>query len=181
MQITKTDLEGCFVIEPKAYKDERGIFFESYNKRTFEKLTNHKINFVQDNQSVSSKGVLRGLHFQKGEYAQAKLVRVLKGSVQDVVVDVRPKSKTFGNHFSTKLSEENNKQLFVPKGFAHGFLVLEDDTVFSYKCDNFYNKESEAGIIYNDISLGIFWETLEIPYLLSEKDLKLPKLKDLVL
>ncbi|WP_299115600.1 dTDP-4-dehydrorhamnose 3,5-epimerase [uncultured Winogradskyella sp.] len=181
MQIIKTNLEGCYIIQPKLFKDERGSFFESFNSKIFEEQTRLNLNFVQDNQSHSSKGVLRGLHFQKGKDAQAKLVRVVRGSVQDVVVDIRPKSKTFGAHFSIELSEENNTQLFIPKGFAHGFLVMEDDTIFTYKCDNFYNKESESGIIYNDVNLGIEWKSLGVDYKLSDKDLELPKLENLSL
>ncbi|TCK67815.1 dTDP-4-dehydrorhamnose 3,5-epimerase [Winogradskyella wandonensis] len=181
MQIKKTNLDGCYIIQPRLFKDERGSFFESFNSKVFKQLTGLNLDFVQDNQSTSSKGVLRGLHFQKGKYAQAKLVRVVRGSVQDIVVDIRPKSKTFGAYFSIELSEENNTQLFIPRGFAHGFLVLEDDTIFTYKCDNFYNKESEYGIIYNDPNLNIEWKNLDVDYKLSQKDLQLPKLEDLVL
>ena len=178
MQIKHSPIEGCFFIQPKIFEDERGCFYESFNKKQFERLTGQCVNFVQDNQSISSKGVLRGLHFQKGEFAQAKLVRVTKGAVQDVVVDLRPNSKTFGNHFSIELTEENKSQLFISRGMAHGFLVLENDTVFSYKCDNFYNKEAESGIIYNDKSLAINWNQLETDLIISEKDLKLPKFKE---
>ena len=150
MIVKETKLKGCFILEPQVFKDKRGYFLESYNQIIFNKALGRDINFVQDNESQSSKGVLRGLHYQLGEYAQAKLVRVIKGSVLDVVLDIRPNSLTFGKHLSIELSEQNKKQFFVPKGFAHGFLVLEDETIFSYKCDNFYNRESEAGIIYND-------------------------------
>ncbi|GGI56279.1 dTDP-4-dehydrorhamnose 3,5-epimerase [Winogradskyella haliclonae] len=181
MHLIETGLEGCYVLKPKIFEDQRGYFFESYNQKKFKELTGIDVNFIQDNQSKSSKGVLRGLHFQKGEFAQAKLVRVVKGSVQDVVVDLRPKSKTFGNYFSIELSEKNNTQLFIPKDFAHGFLVLEDDTIFSYKCNNYYNKQSETGIIYNDIDLNINWKEIGVKYKLSEKDLKLTKLKSLFL
>ncbi|SHG80919.1 dTDP-4-dehydrorhamnose 3,5-epimerase [Winogradskyella jejuensis] len=181
MQIKKTNLDGCYIIQPRLFKDERGSFFEGFNSKIFEELTGLNLDFVQDNQSTSSKGVLRGLHFQKGKYAQAKLVRVVRGSVQDVVVDIRPKSKTFGMYFSIILSGENNTQLFIPRGFAHGFLVLEENTIFTYKCDNFYNKESESGIIYNDVNLNIEWKNLDVDYKLSQKDLQLPKLEDLVL
>ena len=177
MQIRPTPLEGCFIIQPKIFEDERGCFYESFNKQQFENLTGHRINFVQDNESLSSKGVLRGLHFQKGEFAQAKLVRVVKGAVQDVVVDVRPGSKTYGQFFSIELSEENKTQLFIPRGLAHGFLALEDTTVFSYKCDNFYNKEAELGIIFNDKDLKITWNSLDNDFIVSEKDLKLPKFR----
>ena len=181
MQIRHTPIKGCFIIQPKIFKDERGYFYESFNKKQFERLTGQCVNFVQDNQSISSKGVLRGLHFQKGEFAQAKLVRVTKGAVQDVVVDLRPNSKTFGNHFSIELTEENKLQLFIPRGLAHGFLVLENDTIFSYKCDNFYNKKAESGIIYNDKSLAINWNQLETDFIISEKDLNLPKFKEVEL
>ncbi len=136
------------------------------------------VNFVQDNESQSSKGVLRGLHYQTGEHAQAKLVRVVKGRVLDVVVDIRKDSKTFGDHFSIELNSENKTQLYVPRGFAHGFIVLEDETIFSYKCDNLYNKASEAGIIYNDEDLNINWELSENDFIISEKDAVLPKFKD---
>lgn len=152
------------------FNDERGYFFESFNQKVFEKETGLTVNFVQDNQSKSSKGVLRGLHFQVGDAAQAKLVRVIQGSVLDVAVDIRPNSQTFGKHFKIVLDAISHQQLFVPRGFAHGFLVLEDDTVFSYKCDNFYNKEAERGIIYNDEKLAIDWTMPEKEFLLSEKD-----------
>jgi len=178
MQIRHTPIKGCFIIQPKIFKDERGYFYESFNKKQFERLTGQCVNFVQDNQSISSKGVLRGLHFQKGEFAQAKLVRVTKGAVQDVVVDLRPNSKTFGNHFSIKLTEENKTQLFIPRGLAHGFLALEDDTIFSYKCDNFYNKDAESGIIYNDTSIAIDWNASEKDFIISEKDSLLPQFKE---
>ena len=173
MKVTETHLNGCFVIEPHILKDERGYFFESFNQQKFSELIKKEVNFVQDNQSFSTKGVLRGLHFQKGKHAQAKLVRVIKGKVLDVAVDIRKNSSTFGKHFSIELSEENNKQLFVPRGFAHGFVVLSDEVVFSYKCDNYYNKESEGGIIYNDQFLNIDWIAQESNLIVSEKDMKL--------
>lgn len=177
MIVKETKLQGCFIIQPQVFRDKRGYFVESYNEKTFSELIGLNINFVQDNESQSSKGVLRGLHYQSGEYAQAKLVRVIKGSVLDVVVDLRSDSKTFGEHLSVELSEDNKTQFFVPKGFAHGFIVLEDDTIFSYKCDNFYNKNSEAGIIYNDTDLNINWKLLESEFIISEKDKDLPKFK----
>ena len=158
MRFIETKLEGCFVIEPTVFKDDRGYFMESFNENTFEKGIGKKIHFVQDNQSYSSKGVLRGLHYQCGEHAQAKLVRVLEGEVLDVAVDLRPNSKTFGHYESIILTAENQKQFFVPRGFAHGFLVLSDTATFFYKCDNFYNKESEGGIIFNDSQPGIDWQ-----------------------
>jgi dTDP-4-dehydrorhamnose 3,5-epimerase len=174
MKIRETGLKGCLVLEPSVFDDGRGYFFESFNQKTFEEKIGIHISFVQDNQSMSQRGVLRGLHFQKGEHAQAKLVRVLKGKVLDVAVDIRPNSPTFGNVFSVVLSEENQKQLFVPRGFAHGFSVLEDETVFFYKCDNYYHKESEGGIIYNDSQLNIDWKLEEKEIILSEKDKVLP-------
>ena len=177
MNIIHTPLEGCFVIEPQVFGDARGSFMESYNQQKFPV----DVRFVQDNQSISQKGVLRGLHFQKGEHAQAKLVRVIRGEVLDVAVDIRPNSKTFGQHFSIVLNEENNKQLFVPRGFAHGFAVLKDDTIFAYKCDNFWNKEAESGIMYNDPDIAIDWMLKEDEILLSDKDKILPNLKSLVL
>ncbi len=175
MIITKTNLEGCFVIEPEVFNDERGYFFESFNKEKFEKETKIDVDFVQDNEAKSNKGVLRGLHYQKGEFAQAKLVRVIKGRVQDVVVDLRPDSVTYGGHFSLILSDDNKKQLFIPRGFAHGYLVLEDNTVFSYRCDNYYSPKNEGGIIYNDTTLNINWLLKEKELVLSKKDLELPK------
>ncbi|MFK7747182.1 MAG: dTDP-4-dehydrorhamnose 3,5-epimerase [Kordia sp.] len=177
MNITHTPLAGCFVIEPQVFGDSRGSFMESYNEQKFPA----KVHFVQDNQSVSQKGVLRGLHFQKGEHAQAKLVRVIRGEVLDVAVDIRPDSETYGQHFSIILNAENNKQLFVPRGFAHGFAVLQDDTIFAYKCDNFYNKEAESGIIYNDADIAIDWMLNEDEIMLSDKDKLLPNLKSVSL
>ncbi len=178
MQIKETHLKGCFIIEPIVFKDERGYFFESFNQAKFKELTGENIHFVQDNESMSSRGVLRGLHLQTGKHQQAKLVRVIKGAVLDVCVDLRKNSISFGKHFSVTLSEENKKQLFVPRGFAHGFVVLEDNTIFSYKCDNYYNKASESGIIYNDTILNIDWQIPENQLILSEKDTKLPTFKN---
>jgi dTDP-4-dehydrorhamnose 3,5-epimerase len=177
MIVEETYLKGCFVIYPQVFEDERGYFFESFNKRTFEKHTGITTNFVQDNQSKSLKGVLRGLHFQKGEFAQAKLVSVIKGKVLDVCVDIRKQSPTFGKHVSIILDDKDHKQLYIPKGFAHGFAVLENDTIFSYKCDNFYNKEAESGIIYNDKDLNIDWNLSDKERIISEKDLKFPLFK----
>jgi dTDP-4-dehydrorhamnose 3,5-epimerase len=176
MQVIETKLKGCFVIEPRIFGDERGYFFESFNKEKFKELTGIDIEFVQDNEAFSNRGVLRGLHFQKGKYAQAKLVRVVKGKVLDVVVDLRANSVTYGQSFSCVLSEENKKQLFVPKGFAHGYAVLEDNTVFVYKCDNYYNPASEGGIVYNDESLNIDWVLSPDEIILSEKDKSLKQL-----
>ncbi|MDI9256106.1 dTDP-4-dehydrorhamnose 3,5-epimerase [Flavobacterium sedimenticola] len=170
MNFIPTKLEGCFICEPKIIPDGRGYFMESFNEKTFEQGIGQKVHFVQDNQSFSSKGVLRGLHYQTGEHAQAKLVRVLAGEVLDVAVDMRPESPTFGQHVSVVLSAENQKQFFVPRGFAHGFLVLSDTAVFFYKCDNFYNKESEGGVIYNDETIGIDWQFPAEKLIISDKD-----------
>ncbi len=178
MTVTQTPLEGCVVIEPRVINDDRGYFMESFNESRFEAETGHKVHFVQDNQSYSSRGVLRGLHYQAGEHAQAKLVRVLQGEVLDIAVDVRPGSETFGKHFSIVLSSENQKQLFIPRGFAHGFLVVSETAIFFYKCDNFYNKESEGGIIYNDPALGIDWNMTSDELIISDKDKVLPNLQN---
>ncbi|TPN87870.1 dTDP-4-dehydrorhamnose 3,5-epimerase [Aquimarina algicola] len=178
MQIEKTFINDCFIVKPSVFGDSRGTFFESFNQKTFEEVTKLKINFVQDNQSISKKGVLRGLHFQTGLYAQAKLVRVIKGEVLDVAVDLRPNSKTYKKHFSIILNEENNFQLFVPRGFAHGFITLSDSAIFAYKCDNFYHKASESGVIYNDPELNIDWKLNRSLISLSEKDQQLSQLKD---
>jgi dTDP-4-dehydrorhamnose 3,5-epimerase len=180
MTITPTPLQGCIVITPRIFNDDRGYFFESFNAQKFNEAVGYEVDFVQDNQSYSTKGVLRGLHLQKGDYAQSKLVRVTKGEVLDVVVDVRKSSPTFGQHFSVKLSEENNQQFFIPRGFAHGFIVLSDVAVFQYKCDNYYNKASEGGIHYADPDLNIDWGLPESELLVSEKDLELPFLKDAI-
>ena len=177
MIIRETKLSGCIVLEPRVFNDERGYFFESFNQNTFNDLIGENITFIQDNESFSSKGVLRGLHYQLGEHAQAKLVRVIKGSVLDVAVDVRKDSSTFGQYVAVELTEENKKQLFVPRGFAHGFIVLSDTAIFSYKCDNFYTKASEGGIIYNDKDLNIDWKLDEKEFIVSEKDFLLPNLK----
>jgi len=181
MTATETKLKGCFIIEPKVFKDPRGYFFESFNQNKFNELIGKTIDFVQDNESFSSKGVLRGLHFQTGAYAQAKLVRVIKGRVLDVVVDIRKESPTFSEHFSIELSEDNKRQLFVPKGFAHGFIVLSETAIFSYKCDNFYDKASEQGLRYDDPSLGIDWKLPANEFIVSEKDLVLPTLSNIIL
>jgi dTDP-4-dehydrorhamnose 3,5-epimerase len=176
MQVEKTSLDGCLLIHDTFFGDERGYFFESFNRKTFLAQTGLDINFVQDNQSRSQKGVLRGLHFQQGEFAQAKLVRVLKGKVLDVAVDIRKGSPTFGKHVVVELSDESHTQFFVPRGFAHGFVVLSEEAVFFYKCDNYYNKASEAGIIFNDPELAIDWKLPETELLLSDKDKILPTL-----
>lgn len=174
MKIIETNLSGCFLIEPKLFHDERGYFMESFNEKTFNEILNTSIHFVQDNQSVSTKGVLRGLHYQTGAHAQAKLVRVLEGSVLDIALDIRPNSPTYGQHFSVELSAENQKQLFVPKGFAHGFLVLSERATFFYKCDHYYHKESEAGIKFDDPALNIDWNFSREQLIVSEKDILQP-------
>ena len=180
MIIEETYLKGCYVIEPKIFEDERGYFFESFNQQEFEEKIGEKINFVQDNQSFSKRGVIRALHMQKGEYAQAKLVRVIQGKVLDVAVDLRKNSETFGKHFSIELSGKNNKQLFIPRGFLHGFATLEDNTIFAYKCDNYYHKDSEYGVIYNDDFLNIDWKLENFEIILSEKDKELKEFKRLI-
>ncbi len=179
MRIENTILEGCFIIHDTFFGDHRGYFFESFNRKTFLDQTGLDINFVQDNQSHSQRGVLRGLHFQHGDAAQAKLVRVLKGTVLDVAVDLRKDSTTFGKHLAVELSAESHTQFFVPRGFAHGFVVLSEEATFFYKCDNYYNKATEGGIIYNDPSLGIDWKIKPEDILLSEKDTILPTLTEL--
>jgi dTDP-4-dehydrorhamnose 3,5-epimerase len=178
MNFIATKLEGCFIIEPKIIRDERGYFMESFNENTFQNGVGQNVHFVQDNQSYSSKGVLRGLHYQTNEFAQAKLVRVLQGEVLDVAVDIRPNSRTYGQYVSILLSGENQKQFFVPRGFAHGFLVLSDTATFFYKCDNFYNKESEGGIIFNDTSINIDWNFSTENLIISDKDIIQPTLEN---
>lgn len=173
----KTEIEGLVVFEPKVWEDERGYFYESYNLNVFAEA-GIKTAFVQDNQARSTRGVLRGLHYQTGEYAQAKLVRVIEGEVLDVAVDLRKKSKTYGQWYSIRLSAENKKQLFVPRGFAHGYLVLSETAEFAYKCDNFYSKAHEGGVIYNDSTLNIDWEMAVEHFVISEKDTVLPKFGD---
>ena len=178
MNFTPTKLDGCFVIEPKIFNDERGYFLESFNENTFQNGIGQQVHFVQDNQSFSTKGVLRGLHYQTGDHAQAKLVRVLQGEVLDVAVDNRPNSKTYGEYVSVLLSAEKQNQFFIPRGFAHGFLVLSETATFFYKCDNFYNKESEGGIIFNDNSLKIDWQFPLNELIISEKDATLPTIEN---
>lgn len=177
LKFTETKLKGCFILEPKIIQDERGYFMESFNEKIFQEGIGQKVTFVQDNQSFSTKGVLRGLHYQCGEYAQAKLVRVLQGKVLDVAVDLRPNSETYGQYEAVLLSGENQTQFFVPRGFAHGFLVLSETATFFYKCDNFYNKESEGGLIYNDETVNINWNYPLEELLISEKDQVLPNLE----
>ncbi len=178
MKVTETGLSGCVVLEPAVYEDERGYFMETFNKKRFNEAVGSEVNFVQDNQSRSRKGVVRALHYQVGEHAQAKLVRVLTGEVLDVAVDLRKDSPTFGRHIAVLLSDRNKKQLFIPRGFGHGFATLSDSAEFFYKCDNYYNKESEGGIIYNDPTLGIDWKLPADELVVSEKDRLLPTLEN---
>ncbi|CAN5136685.1 dTDP-4-dehydrorhamnose 3,5-epimerase [soil metagenome] len=179
MIFKETEISGVFVIEPQLFKDNRGYFFESFNQRKFNEGIGKEINFVQDNQSKSQFGVLRGLHFQRPPFEQSKLVRVLKGEVLDVAVDIRKDSPTFGKYFSLILSEENSLQLFIPRGFAHGFVVLSQNADFIYKCDNFYAPNYDSGIIYNDPDLEIDWRIPKEKIIISEKDKNLGKIKNL--
>jgi len=180
MDIIQTPFEGCVVIRPQIFKDNRGYFFESFNQKAFAEITGHGFPFVQDNQSFSTKGTLRGLHLQKGEYAQSKLVRVTSGEVLDVAVDLRKSSSTYGQYHSVILSESNNLQFFIPVGFAHGFVVLSDAAVFQYKCDKYYNRSSEGGIHFADPMLNIDWKFPIDELKVSDKDKELPFLKDSV-
>ena len=177
MEVIKTEIEGVVIIEPRLFKDERGYFFESFSQRDFDKQV-RTIHFVQDNESKSSYGVLRGLHFQKPPFAQSKLVRVIKGAVLDVAVDIRKGSPTFGQHVAVELTEDNHRQFFIPRGFAHGFSVLTDEVIFQYKCDNFYAPANDGGISILDDSLGIDWHIPTDKAILSVKDTKHILLKD---
>lgn len=177
MNVIKTDIEGVVVIEPRIFDDARGYFFESYSKRRFDEVV-RPIEFVQDNESMSTRGVIRGLHFQRPPFSQSKLVRCVRGAVLDVVVDIRRGSPTYGRHIAVELTGENRRQLFVPRGFAHGFAVLSDEAVFQYKCDNYYHPESEGGISIADHSLGIDWRIDPAEAILSEKDLRNPMFSD---
>ena len=182
MEVIKTAIDGVLIIEPRVFKDSRGYFFESFSKREFDEnvgaILGHTINFVQDNESMSSYGVMRGLHFQKMPYTQSKLVRCVKGAVLDVAVDIRKGSPTFGQHVAVELTEDNHRQFFIPRGFAHGFAVLSETAVFQYKCDEFYHPEADGGICIKDESLGIDWKIPVEKAILSEKDMKHPCLKD---
>ena len=179
MEILKTAIEGIVIIEPKIFRDARGYFFESFSMKEFnEKVA--PVTFVQDNESYSSYGVIRGLHFQKPPYTQAKLVRVIKGAVLDIAVDIRKGSPTYGQHVAVELTAENHRQLFIPHGFAHGFSVLSEEVLFQYKCDNYYAPQSEGGILWNDPCLGIDWRIPAEKAILSEKDFKHPLFKDYV-
>lgn len=179
MKLIKTKIEDLLILEPKVFTDSRGYFFESYNKKTLEALIGKEYNFVQDNESKSSYGVIRGLHYQLAPYNQAKLVRVLEGKVYDAAVDLRKGSPTFGEWVGVELSAENKRQFLIPKGFAHGYSVLSETAVFTYKCDEYYHPEAEAGIVYSDPSIGIDWKIPEEDAKLSEKDKLLPELKNI--
>jgi len=174
LEIIKTKLEGCVIIQPQLFRDERGYFAETFHHQKFADAYGKEIHFVQDNQSQSSYGTLRGLHYQKGASAQSKLIRVIQGEVLDVAVDIRQHSPTFGEHVATLLSGENFKQMFIPKGFAHGFVCLSETAVFAYKCDAFYDASAEAGILYKDSQLHIDWRLPEKDIIISEKDKKQP-------
>lgn len=177
MIITKTEIEGLWIIDPGVFKDHRGYFLETYHYLKYN--LPGAAPFVQDNEAKSDKGVLRGMHFQQGEFAQGKLVRVVTGAVYDVAVDLRPGSASYSMSYGLVLSGENKRQLWIPRGFAHGYLVLEDNTIFSYKCDNYYHKDAEQGIRYNDPELNISWPEIDRPFVISEKDLGLGSLADL--
>ena len=177
MEYRKTEIDGVYILEPRVFNDDRGYFFEAWKKEDFEEHVG-KVDFIQDNESKSSYGVLRGLHYQKGNYSQAKLVRVIKGKVLDVAVDIRKSSPTFGKHVMVELSDENKRQFFIPRGFAHGFLVLSDEAVFTYKVDNIYAPQHEASIRWNDEDINIQWPIDVKDIVTSEKDLKASSLKD---
>ena len=179
MNLIKTKLDGLVVLKPTVFKDNRGYFMESYNQKNINKLLGN-VNFVQDNESESSRGVLRGLHFQKQPYTQAKLVRCLKGGVLDVALDLRKDSKTYGIFETISLTEVNKKQLFIPKGFAHGFIVLSKSAIFSYKVDNYYNSDSESGVLWSDLDLNIDWKINKNEIIVSEKDKNLPTFNEII-
>ena len=179
MKIIQTEIQGVLIIEPDVYGDRRGYFFESFNRKRFEEITGMTVDFVQDNESLSTYGVVRGLHFQKPPRAQAKLVRVVKGRVLDVAVDLRKDSPTYGHHVSVELSDENHRQLFIPKGFAHGFSVLSEEVVFQYKCDDYYAPETEGAVAWDDPDLAIDWKIPAEKIILSEKDRNHPRLTEL--
>ena len=180
MKVIETGIEGLLIIEPKVFKDGRGHFFEAFSERDFQILTGRNLHFVQDNESESCYGVIRGLHFQQPPYAQSKLVRVVKGKVLDVALDLREGSPTFGRHLALELSGDNYRQLFIPQGFAHGFAVLSDSAVFQYKCDNYYAPSGEGAIAWNDPDLGIDWKLPPESIILSDKDRNHPLLKDII-
>jgi len=178
MKFTRTAIDDVIIIEPKVFGDDRGYFVETFREDKLIEFLGFKVNFCQDNESKSSKGVIRGLHYQLAPAAQTKLVRVIQGRVLDVAVDIREGSSTFGQHVAVELSAENKRQLFVPRGFAHGFVVLEDETVFAYKVDNYYSPENDRGIAFDDEAIGIDWQVVRSELNLSDKDLKQPLLKD---
>ena len=178
MNYIKTSIEGVWIIEPKVFNDQRGYFFEAWKQADFDEHIGRHVDFIQDNESKSSYGVLRGLHYQKGEWSQAKLVRVIKGRVLDVAVDIRKSSPTFGQHVAVELSDENKRQFFIPRGFAHGFLVLSDEAIFTYKVDNVYAPQAEAGIRWNDETIAVEWPIDPKDVVTSEKDLNAASLKD---
>lgn len=178
MKVRKTEIDGVLILEPKLFADSRGYFFESFNKKAFEEAVGRNIDFVQDNESCSSKGVMRGLHYQCPPHAQAKLVRCVRGTVIDVALDIRKNSSTYGKYVSCLLSEQNHRQFFIPRGFAHGFAVLSDTAVFQYKCDNYYCPEADGGISIIDSSLGIDWQIEFSEAILSNKDKNHPLFKD---
>ncbi|WP_396632690.1 dTDP-4-dehydrorhamnose 3,5-epimerase [Maribacter sp. R86514] len=180
MKITETKLKGCLILEPQIFEDNRGVFYEVFKKKELESVLGYEVDFVQENTSISKKGVLRGLHFQTGDSAQAKLVSVQNGEVVDVIVDVRSDSASYGQHIKINLSETNKKSIFIPKGMAHGFLALTDQVVFNYLCDDYYNPKEESGIIYNDPDLAIDWNYPLSELIVSEKDLLLPTFKNLM-
>jgi len=178
MNFIRTDISDIVIIEPKVYGDDRGYFVETFREDKLEEFLGFKVNFCQDNESKSKKGVLRGLHYQLSPYAQTKLVRVIQGKVLDIIVDIRKGSPTFGQYVSVELSNDNKKQLLIPRGFAHGFVVLEDDTIFTYKVDNYYSPKDDRGIAFDDINLNINWRLDKDELILSDKDKAQPKLKD---
>ena len=179
MKVIKTDIEGVVILEPEVYTDERGYFFESYSQQRFDEVVN-PIRFVQENESKSRYGVIRGLHYQRGDAAQAKLVSVVRGRILDIAVDIRKSSPTFGKYVAVEISEDNKRQIFVPRGFAHGFAVLSDEAVLQYKCDNYYAPSEERGIAWNDPAIGIEWGIPEDIATLSNKDIQNPRLTDAV-
>lgn len=178
MEVIKTEIEGLVILKPRIFEDARGYFYESYSKKDFDEAVGYPVDFVQDNQSKSCRGVMRGLHFQKPPYTQAKLVRCIKGRVLDVAVDLRKDSPTYGKHVAVELSEDNHLQFFVPRGFAHGFSVLSDEAIFQYKCDNYYAPQADGGISIMDTSLGIDWGIAADEAILSDKDKMHPMLRD---
>jgi len=177
MEIVEKVLTDAFILKPRVFQDDRGYFYESFNDEVFESLTGVKVNFIQDNQSYSSKGTLRGLHFQRADAAQAKLVRVTRGAAYDVAVDLRPDSPTFKQWYGVELSEDNHLQFFIPRGFAHAFVALENNTIFQYKVDNYYSSANDGGVVWNDEYLAISWPEIKLE--LSDKDNNLPKLNQL--